>query len=81
MGHYDLVVTDVDMPRMNGIELVRRLKEDLRFRAIPVVIVSYKDSKEDRLRGLDAGANGYLTKSCFHDETFLQAIADLIGDP
>ena len=47
---------------------------------MPVVIVSYKDREEDRMRGLDAGANDYLTKSSFHDETFLDAVADLIGE-
>ena len=80
MGHYNLVVTDVDMPRMNGIELVRRIKEDDRLGATPVVIVSYKDSEEDRLRGLEAGANHYLAKSSFHDDTLIQAVRELIGD-
>jgi two-component system sensor histidine kinase and response regulator WspE len=79
-SHYDLVVSDVDMPRMDGIQLVRQIKEDGRLRAIPVVIVSYKDREEDRIRGLDAGANSYLTKSSFHDRTFLTTVADLIGD-
>ena len=79
-GNYDLVVSDVDMPRMDGIELVRRIKQDARLKNLPVVIVSYKDREEDRLRGLDAGANYYLTKSSFHDRTFLHAIEDLIGE-
>jgi len=77
---YDLVVTDVDMPRMDGIGLVSLIKADPVRREIPVVIVSYKDREEDRLRGLDAGANRYLTKSSFHDETFLDTIVDLIGE-
>jgi two-component system, chemotaxis family, sensor histidine kinase and response regulator WspE len=80
-AHYDLVVSDVDMPRMDGIQLVRHIKDDSRLRAIPVVIVSYKDREEDRIRGLDAGANSYLTKSSFHDQTFLTTVADLIGEP
>jgi two-component system sensor histidine kinase and response regulator WspE len=79
-GNYDLVVSDVDMPRMDGIELVRLIKQDARLKNLPVVIVSYKDREEDRLRGLDAGANYYLTKSSFHDRTFLHAIEDLIGE-
>jgi two-component system sensor histidine kinase and response regulator WspE len=78
--HYDLVVTDVDMPRMDGIGLVSLLKADPVRRETPVVIVSYKDREEDRLRGLDAGANRYLTKSSFHDETFVDTIIDLIGE-
>ena len=79
--HYDLIVTDVDMPRMDGIGLVSLVKADSARKDIPVVIVSYKDREEDRLRGLDAGANRYLTKSSFHDETFLNTIVDLIGEP
>jgi two-component system sensor histidine kinase and response regulator WspE len=79
--HYDLVVSDVDMPRMDGIGLVSLIKADPARKDIPVVIVSYKDREEDRMRGLDAGANRYLTKSSFHDETFLHTIIDLIGEP
>jgi len=80
-AHYDLVVTDVDMPRMDGIGLVSLIKGDPTRRDVPVVIVSYKDREEDRLRGLDAGANRYLTKSSFHDETFVRTITDLVGEP
>lgn len=80
LGEYDLVISDVDMPRMNGIEFVRRIRADARLKSLPVVIVSYKDREEDRLRGLDAGANYYLTKSSFHDTSFLNAVVDLIGE-
>jgi two-component system sensor histidine kinase and response regulator WspE len=78
---YDLVVSDVDMPRMDGIELVSLIKKDARLKALPVMIVSYKDREEDRRRGLDAGADYYLTKGSFHDETLLSAVVDLIGEP
>lgn len=80
VGDYHLVISDVDMPRMDGIGLVRSIKQDPRLKSTPVVIVSYKDREEDRMRGLDAGADGYLTKSSFHDRTFLDAVADLIGE-
>ncbi len=79
-GNYDLVITDVDMPRVDGIELVTLIKRDPRFASLPVVIVSYKDREEDRLRGLEAGADYYLTKGGFHDETLVQAVVDLIGE-
>ena len=78
---FDLVVTDVDMPRMNGLELVKAMRQNETWRDVPVIIISYKDRDEDRLRGLEVGANYYLTKSSFHDNTFLQAVADLIGPP
>jgi len=80
-GHYDLVVTDVDMPRLDGIGLVTLIRRDPTRRSLPVVIVSYKDREEDRMRGLEAGADRYLTKSSFHDETFLHTIIDLAGEP
>ncbi|MBV8429649.1 MAG: hypothetical protein JO244_00685, partial [Solirubrobacterales bacterium] len=47
---------------------------------LPMIIVSYKEREEDRLRGLEVGANAYLTKSSFHDQTFLTTVADLIGE-
>jgi two-component system sensor histidine kinase and response regulator WspE len=78
--HYDLVVTDIDMPRLDGIELVRLIKKDASLHKLPVMIVSYKEREEDRLRGLEAGADYYLTKGSFHDETLLQAVDDLIGE-
>jgi two-component system sensor histidine kinase and response regulator WspE len=78
-NHYDLVVSDVDMPRMNGIELTNKIKNSPKVSKIPVIIVSYKDREEDRLRGLEAGADYYLTKSSFQDDTLVNAVHDLIG--
>ena len=51
------------------------------MKPLPVMIVSYKDREEDPLRGLESGADYYLTKGSFHDETLLQAVVDLIGEP
>ena len=79
-GLFDLVVTDIDMPRMDGIELVTLMKRDPHMQSLPVMIVSYKDREEDRQRGLEAGADYYVTKGSFHDETLLQAVVDLIGE-
>jgi two-component system sensor histidine kinase and response regulator WspE len=78
-GRYDLVILDVDMPRMDGIELATLIKQDQHLSSLAVIIVSYKDREEDRLRGLEAGADYYLTKDSFQDETLLQAVRDLIG--
>jgi len=68
------------MPRMDGIELVTLIKKDSQMKSLPVMIVSYKDREEDRQRGLEAGADYYVTKGSFHDETLLQAVVDLIGE-
>ena len=78
-GRFDLVVSDIDMPRLDGIELVRLIKRDPNLKALPVMMVSYKDREEDRRRGLEAGADYYLAKGNFQEETLLQAIVDLIG--
>jgi len=79
-NRYDLVVTDLDMPRMNGFELVAKIKADSNLQQLPVIIVSYKDREDDRLRGLDVGADYYLTKSSFQDDSLVQAVRDLIGE-
>jgi two-component system, chemotaxis family, sensor histidine kinase and response regulator WspE len=79
-GHFDLAITDVDMPRMDGIEFVRLIKKDSNLKSLPVMIVSYKDRAEDRRRGLEAGADYYLAKASFHDEALLQAVINLIGE-
>ena len=80
-ARYDLLVTDVDMPRMTGIELIRAVRKESRFEDLPIIIVSYKDREEDRRAGLEAGASAYLTKSSFHDESLIRMVEDLIGAP
>ena len=65
----------------DGIELARLIKKDPNLKSVPVMIVSYKEREEDRLRGLEAGVDYYLTKGSFHDETLLLAVQDLIGQP
>ncbi|WP_321800629.1 hybrid sensor histidine kinase/response regulator [Caballeronia sp. J97] len=77
---FDLVITDIDMPRLDGIELVTLIKRDAQLSALPVMIVSYKDRAEDRQRGLDAGADYYLAKGSFHDQALIDAVRDLIGE-
>ncbi|SDH73910.1 two-component system, chemotaxis family, sensor histidine kinase and response regulator WspE [Pseudomonas flavescens] len=79
--HFDLLITDIDMPRMDGIELVTLVRRDSRLQSLPVMVVSYKDREEDRRRGLDAGADYYLAKASFHDEALLDAVLDLVGEP
>jgi len=78
-NHYDLVLSDIDMPHMNGIELVKQIKAHPTFHLLPVIIVSYRDAEDDRIQGMEAGADYYITKSSFHDDTLVNAIVDLIG--
>lgn len=80
-GRFDMLITDIDMPRMNGIELVRAVRADPRFAHLPIAVVSYKDREEDRRAGLDAGANAYLTKGSFQDQSFIATVTDLVGAP
>lgn len=80
-GRYDLLVTDVDMPRMTGIELIRAVRREAKFADLPIIIVSYKDREEDRRMGLEAGASAYLTKSSFQDDSLIRMVEDLIGAP
>jgi two-component system sensor histidine kinase and response regulator WspE len=77
---YDLIISDIDMPRMNGIELIKAIKQHSRLQSIPIIVVSYRDREDDRIQGLEAGANYYLTKNSFHDDTLIRAVTDLIGD-
>ncbi len=79
-GNFDLIISDIDMPRMDGIEFVTLIKKDPNLKSLPVVIVSYKDRPEDRRRGLEAGADYYLAKASFHDEALVQAVVSLIGE-
>lgn len=79
-GNFDLLISDIDMPRMDGIELVTLVRQDPRLRSLPVMVVSYKDREEDRRRGLEAGADYYLAKASFHDEALLDAVQTLIGE-
>ena len=79
-GDFELIVTDIDMPRMDGIELVELIKKDANLKNLPTMIVSYKDREEDRRRGLEAGADYYLSKGSFHEDALVQAVVDLIGE-
>lgn len=74
----DLVVSDVDMPRMNGFDLTSRIRASREFADLPVVLVTSLDSREDRERGIEAGANAYIVKSSFDQSNLLDVIKRLI---
>jgi len=79
LNNYDLLISDIDMPQMNGIELIAKVRDNPRLGRMPVIILSYKERDEDRQRGLEAGADYYLTKGSFQNDAFRQAVVDLIG--
>lgn len=76
---YDLMIADIDMPRMNGIELIKTVRADPRLSRLPIIIVSYKEREEDRQLGLQAGANVYLTKSSFQDRELIETVNAILG--
>jgi two-component system chemotaxis sensor kinase CheA len=75
---FDLVVSDVDMPRLNGVALAAKIRADARLSALPVILVTTLDTREDRERGMDAGANAYIVKSRFDQSDLLAAVRRLI---
>ncbi|MEX2182990.1 MAG: response regulator [Chloroflexota bacterium] len=77
--HVDLVVSDVDMPRLDGFELTRRIKADPKTRDLPVVLVTALDAPEQQEQGLDAGADAYLLKHTFDQRVLLETIHRLVG--
>lgn len=75
---FDLLVSDVEMPRLNGFELTARIRADRRLAELPVVLVTALETREDRERGIDAGADAYLAKSGFEQDMLLETVRRLI---
>lgn len=73
----DVVVSDVDMPRMNGFALVEAVRTSTTLRELPVILVTARESEIDRQRGLESGADAYIVKSSFRQEELLDAIGAL----
>ncbi|PXF59272.1 MAG: hybrid sensor histidine kinase/response regulator [Deltaproteobacteria bacterium] len=75
---FDLVVSDIEMPRMNGFELTSKIRSDTKLSEIPLVLVTSLDSREDRERGVDVGANAYIAKGSFDQSNLLEVVQRLI---
>jgi two-component system chemotaxis sensor kinase CheA len=75
---FDLVVSDVDMPRMDGFTLTERIRADKKLADLPVVLVTALESREDKERGIDVGANAYVVKSSFDQSNLLEIIRRLL---
>jgi two-component system chemotaxis sensor kinase CheA len=76
---YDLVVSDVEMPRMNGFELTRNIRQEAGLQDLPVIIITSLASDEHRRQGLESGAQAYIVKSQFNQDNLLNAIQQLLG--
>jgi two-component system chemotaxis sensor kinase CheA len=76
--HFELVVSDIEMPRMNGFDLTGRIRADKHLAELPVVLVSSLESREERERGIDAGANAYIVKGHFEQSNLLDTVRRLM---
>lgn len=75
---FDIVVSDVEMPRMNGFDLTAKIRSDKKLEDIPVVLVTALESRADRERGIEVGANAYIVKRSFEESNLLEVIERLI---
>jgi two-component system chemotaxis sensor kinase CheA len=77
-GGCDLLLSDVDMPRINGFDLTAQVRADARFQHLPVVLVTSLDTPADRERGIAAGADAYIVKRTFEQQALLETVARLV---
>ena len=75
---FDLIVSDVEMPRMDGFDLTARIRADKQLAELPIVLVTALESREHRERGIEVGASAYIVKSSFDQSNLLEVIRRLI---
>ncbi len=76
---FDLVVTDIEMPRLDGFSFTERLRADEKYRDVPVIIVTSREKDEDKRRGILVGANAYIVKGAFDQSNLIETVRSLIG--
>ena len=76
---YDMIVTDIDMPQMDGFTLVERLRQETNFAHTPIVIVTSREKEEDKKRGIEVGADAYILKKGFDQSNLIDTVESLIG--
>ena len=77
-GSFDAVISDVQMPNLDGLNLTRKIRAQSATRSLPIILLTSLASDEDRLQGIQAGANAYLTKPTFNPKDFLETVARLL---
>lgn len=76
---YELVITDVEMPRLDGFSFTERLRADERYQTVPIIIVTSREKEEDKKRGIQVGANAYIVKGAFDQTNLIETVRSLIG--
>ena len=77
--HFDVIVSDVEMPNLNGLELTAKIRQEDRYAHLPIILVTTLASAEDKRRGAEAGANAYLTKGDFDQKLLIDTLNQLIS--
>jgi two-component system chemotaxis sensor kinase CheA len=78
-GHIDVVLTDIQMPGMDGFDLLREIRKDPDLESLPVVVVTSKASEDDKRQGVEAGADAYIVKKEFGQQALLETLERLVG--
>lgn len=78
--YFDLIISDIDMPNMDGLEMTRQIKTDDKLKKVPIILVTSRGTKEDKERGMELGANAYIVKSSFDQSNLLEVVWRLLHD-
>lgn len=79
-GQFDAVLTDVEMPELDGFSLTARLRGHARYQATPIIIITSRESEKDKRRGIAVGADAYIVKGDFDQSGLLETLGNLLGD-
>jgi two-component system chemotaxis sensor kinase CheA len=75
---FDIVLSDVEMPQMTGLEMTTKIRQNSKYDRLPIILITTLASREDKRRGMAAGANAYLTKGDFNQQLLLKTLDQLI---
>ncbi len=78
-GQFDAILTDVEMPRMDGFSLTQRLRQDKKFQHIPIIIITSRETEQDKLRGIEVGADAYIVKGDFEQSSLIDTLQNLLA--